>query len=284
MGMIARPGHAKSPKILIKDKVGKLAPELPPVLPKVAPIISIDGAGLVESAVLQETCDAEEETFRSRSLFTKQLEFSSLSQHQKRDLVQLVPEGDGERLEEGFVHAVNDCCPMELIRLPLHPDARSRFDQRIDRPRRQPSERSATTPRMSNWRGLDLQKVNFALQMNLDDFPIQSGPREMAGAAFVKEQMKDHSIKGRILRMTVPVPVCNVHVQFNIAFQDLFPIHPEGGMNEIGARLPIPKSKLNDLDEGTGYRAESGTKSAGIPHGLPFELGPLFGEVVGRFP
>jgi hypothetical protein len=103
--------------------------------------------------------------------------------------------------------------------------------------------------------------------MNLDDFPIQSGPREMAGAAFVKEQMKDHSIKGPILRMTVPVPVCNVHVQFNIAFQDLFPIHPEGGMNEIGARFPIPKSKLNDLDEGTGYRAESGTKSAGIPHG-----------------
>jgi len=36
--------------------------------------------------------------------------------------------------------------------------------------------------------------------------------------------------------MTVPVPVCDVDVQFNIAFQDLFPIHPERGMNEIGAR------------------------------------------------
>jgi hypothetical protein len=72
--------------------------------------------------------------------------------------------------------------------------------------------------------------------MNLDDLPIQSRPREMAGAAFVKEQVKDHSIKGRVLRMTVPVPVCDVDVQFNIAFQDLFPIHPERGMNEIGAR------------------------------------------------
>ena len=163
MGMIARTGHAKSPKILVKDKVGKMAPELPPVLPKVAPIISIDGAGLVEFAVLQEARDAEEETFRGRPLATKQLEFSSLSQHQKRNLIQLVPERDGERLEEGFVHAMNDRCPMELIRLPLHPDARSRFDQRIDRPRRQLSKRSATTARMSNWRGLDLQEVNFAL-------------------------------------------------------------------------------------------------------------------------
>ena len=105
--------------------------------------------------------------------------------------------------------------------------------------------------------------------MNLDDLPIQSCPREMAGTAFVKEQMKDHPIKGRVLRMTVPVPVCNVHVQFDIAFQDLSPVYPERGMNEIGAWLPIPKSKLNDLDEGAGYRAESGTKSAGIPHGLP---------------
>ena len=133
------------------------------MLPKVAPILSIDGAGLVESSVLQKACEAEEETFRGRPLVTKQLEFSSLGKHQKRDLVQLVPEGDGERLEEGFVHAMNDRCPMELIRLPLHPDARSRFDQRIDCPRRQLSERSATTARMSNWRGLDLQEVNFAL-------------------------------------------------------------------------------------------------------------------------
>jgi hypothetical protein len=45
-------------------------------------------------------------------------------------------------------------------------------------------------------------------------------------------------------------------------------------MNEIGAWLPIPKSKLNDLDEGAGYRAESGTKSAGIPHGLPLRHNP----------
>ena len=120
--------------------------------------------------------------------------------------------------------------------------------------------------------------------MNLDDLPVQSRPREMTGAAFVKEQMKDHSIKGRVLRMTVTVPVCDVHVQLNIAFQDLFPIHPEGSMNKIGTRFPIPKSKLNDLDQGTGYRAESGAESSGIPHGLPFKLGPLFAEVPGRFP
>ena len=98
--------------------------------------------------------------------------------------------------------------------------------------------------------------------MNLDDLPIQSRPREMTGGAFVKEQMKDHSIKGRVLRMTVTVPVCDVHVQFNIAFQDLFPIYPEGSMNKIGTRFPIPKSKLNDLDQGTGYCAESGAESS----------------------
>ena len=163
MGMVAWPGHAESPKILVKDKVGKLAPELPPMLPKVAPIIPIDVAGLVNFSVLQKACEAEEEAFRGRPLVTKQLEFSSLGQHQKRDLVQLVSERDSERLEKGFVHAMNDRCPMELIRLSLHPDTSSRFDQRIDRPRRQLSEWSATTPRMSNWRGLDLQEVSFAL-------------------------------------------------------------------------------------------------------------------------
>ena len=129
MGMIARPGHAKSPEILIKNKVGKLAPELPPMLPKVAPILSIDGAGLVESSVLQKACEAEEETFRGRPLVTKQLEFSSLGKHQKRDLVQLVSERNGECLEEGFVHAMSNRRPMELIRLPLHADASSRLDQ-----------------------------------------------------------------------------------------------------------------------------------------------------------
>ncbi len=253
------------------------------MLPKMTPIVAIDGAGLVESAILQKACHAEEKTFRGRPLVAKQLEFSSLSQHQKRDLVQLVAKRDGKRLEEGFVHAMSNRCPLELIRLPLHADASRRFDQRIDRPRRQLSERSATTARTGNRRGLNLQQVNFALQMNLDDLPILGRPSEMAGAAFVEEQMKDHTIKGRILRMAVPVPICDVHVQFNIALQHLLPIYPERGMNEIGTWLPIPEAELNDLDQRTDHGAEGGSEGPGIPHRLPFELGPLFGEVPGRF-
>jgi hypothetical protein len=40
-------------------------------------------------------------------------------------------------------------------------------------------------------------------------------------------------------------------------------------MNEIGAGLAIPESELDDLYEGTGNSPESGSKRAGVPHGLP---------------
>jgi len=54
-------------------------------------------------------------------------------------------------------------------------------------------------------------------------------------------------------------------------------------MNEIGAGLAIPESELDDLDEGAGNSSKRRPKRAGVPHRLPFELGPLFGEIPGRF-
>ena len=54
-------------------------------------------------------------------------------------------------------------------------------------------------------------------------------------------------------------------------------------MNEIGAWFAIPESELDDLHEGAGNSAESGPKRARVPHRLPFELCPFFGEMAGGF-
>ena len=94
--------------------------------------------------------------------------------------------------------------------------------------------------------------------------------------------MQHDPVKCRILRVTVTIPVCDVHVQFDISLEQLFSIYSERGMNEIGAGLAIPESELDDLYERTGNSPESGPKRAGVPHGLPFELGPLFSEITGR--
>ena len=282
MGMIAWPRHPESPEVLAKDQVGELASELPPVLPKMPPIVLVDGRRTVNFPVLQKACDAEEETFGGSPLVAQQLELRSLGQHQKRNLVQLVPKSDGKRLEEGFIHAVSDRCPTKLIRLPPHSDARRRLDQRIDRPACDLSEGSAAAPRMRN-RRMKMLQVNFALQVNLYDLPILCRPRKMAGAAFTEEQMKHDPIKGRVLRMAVTVPVCDVHIHFNISLEDLFPVHPERGMNEIGSGLAVPKSELDNLDEGAGNSSKSRPKRAGVPHRLPLELGAFFSEIPWRF-
>src|ERR1700722_2967762 len=83
--------------------------------------------------------------------------------------------------------------------------------------------------------------------------------------------------------MTVTVPVSDMDVQFDISLQQLFSVHTERGMNEIGAGLAIPESELDDLDEATGNSTESGPERAGVPHGLPFKFSPFFGEMAGRF-
>ena len=56
-------------------------------------------------------------------MVTKQLKFRSLGKYQKRNLVEFITESDRERLEEGFVHAMYERRPMQLIRFPLHSDA-----------------------------------------------------------------------------------------------------------------------------------------------------------------
>ena len=115
--------------------------------------------------------------------------------------------------------------------------------------------------------------------MNLYDFPVQCRPCKMVGAAFMKEQMKHDPIKCRVLRVTVAVPICDVHIQFDISLQQLFSVDSERCMNEIGAGLAIPESELDNLNQGTGNGTESGPERAGVPHGLPFEFGPFFGEI-----
>ena len=148
MGMVAWAYHSETPEILGKNDVSILAAELPPMLPKMPPILAIDGVRAVDSPVLQKAGEAEQEAFGGRLMVTKQLEFCSLGQDQERNFVQLVAKSDGERLEKGFVHAMDGCRPVELICLSLHSDASDRLEKGIDRPGWKPSERSATAARM----------------------------------------------------------------------------------------------------------------------------------------
>ena len=96
--------------------------------------------------------------------------------------------------------------PMKLIGLLLHADAGSRLDQRIDRPAGQSSQRCATTAWMGD-RGMVLEQINFALQVDLDDLSIHGCSRKVAGAALAEEKVKHDPVESRVLRVSVTVPV-----------------------------------------------------------------------------
>jgi len=85
-------------------------------------------------------------------------------------------------------------------------------------------------------------------------------------------------IKCRVLRVAVAFPIGHVHIPLDIAFKGVLSIHPDGGMNEIGAGLAIPESELDNLNYRAVGRLEGRAKRSGIPQGLPFEFGPFFGE------
>jgi hypothetical protein len=133
---------------------------------------------------------------------------------------------------------------------------------------------------MRDW-GIGIEQVNFALQMNLDDFPVLGGSRKVVGGAFVEEYMQYDLIKCRVLRVTVVLPIRDVHVPLDIAFECLFPIYADGRVNEIGAGLAVPESELDNLNKGSSGCVESSSEGPGVPKGLPFEFGPFFGEIIG---
>jgi hypothetical protein len=200
--------------------------------------------------VLQKPRDTEQETFCGRTFCAKQLKFDSLSQYKERNFVELVAKSNSKGLERGFVQAMSNRSPLELLGLFLRSDAGSRLDERIDYGWRKPTERSAAAAWMRN-RGIDLPQINLALQMYLYDLPILVGSRKMPGGAFMEKQMQDDSIKCRILRVPVPVPVSDMHVQFDIALENLISVDSYGCMNEIRAGFAIPESELDDLNDGT---------------------------------
>jgi hypothetical protein len=128
-----------------------------------------------------------------------------------------------------------------------------------------------------------MQQVNFALQVYLYNLPVLCRPREMAGTAFMEEQVKHDPIKGGVLRMTVTVPVCNMHIQFYISLQQLVSVDAERCVDKVGPRLAVPESELDNLDDGTGYGPKTGPKRTRVPDSLPFELGPFFSKIGVRF-
>jgi hypothetical protein len=201
-------------------------------------------------------------------LFTEQLKFGALSQQQERNLVKLVSKSDCEGLEKCLIDSVRERSSIELISLPLHSDFSGRLDEIIDRPSTQLPQRSATLSRMSDW-GIGIEQINFALQMNLDDFPVLGCARKVVGGALVEEYMQCDLIKCGVLRVPVVFPVRDVHIPLYIAFDCLFAIYADSRVYEIGAGLAVPESELDDLNEGTGGGAESSSERPGIPKSLP---------------
>jgi len=76
---------------------------------------------------------------------------------------------------------------------------------------------------MSDWR-MEVDSVNLALQVNLEDFSICGSTRKMVGATFVDEQMQDDSIERWVLRVSMSLPVANVHVELDISLQESLPV------------------------------------------------------------
>jgi hypothetical protein len=110
-----------------------------------------------------------------------------------------------------------------LVRLLLHTNPSSCLNDFIDCSGGNLSERAATTARMSN-RRMEANTVNLALQVNLKYFSIRCCSRKVIGASFMDEQMQDDSIKRWILRVSVSLPVGNVHIEFDISFKEWLPV------------------------------------------------------------
>jgi len=70
-------------------------------------------------------------------------------------------------------------------------------------------------------RGKQFCQLDLTSQMDLRNLTIGGCPRKMACAPFVEEQMKDRAVKSRVLPMAMPLPIRNVHVEFDVAFEDL---------------------------------------------------------------
>src|ERR1700730_14293083 len=102
------------------------------------------------------------------------------------------------RLQEWVVRSKEESPASELFRFLLHPDLRSRFNERIDRGSRKFTQRSTASSRMSK-RWVGIGKFDFFLEMNLDNFAILRRTRKMACPAAVKEDMKDDFIECEIL-------------------------------------------------------------------------------------
>ena len=124
---------------------------------------------------------------------------------------------------------------------------------------------------MRDW-GNGIEQVDFALQMNLDDFPVLGCAGKVVGGAFVEEYMQYYLIKCRVLRVPVVLPIRNVHIPLYIAAEHLFPIYADSRVNEIGAGLAVPESELDNLNKGSSGSVESSSERSGIPKSLPLSL------------
>jgi len=95
------------------------------------------------------------------------------------------------------------------------------LDEIVSCPGWQPFKGCTTATRVGNRRGKQFCQLDLTSKMDLGNLTIGGCPCEMACALFVKEQMKDCAVKSRILRMAMPLPIRDVHVEFDVAFEDL---------------------------------------------------------------
>ena len=77
--MIAWARHSKTPEISLQNEVRELTPELPPMLPKVAPVVRGRLTQRGWSCRLLGSRRCQKEAFSGRPLVTEQLKFGALA-------------------------------------------------------------------------------------------------------------------------------------------------------------------------------------------------------------
>src|SRR5271165_2162835 len=150
--MVARPRHPKFPEVFAKDQMRELTSKLPPISPKMSPIIPIRRQSLIDSLVLEKTGHPEQEAFCGGSIFMKQFQIGPLGQDEERNLVEFVAKRDRERLKDCLIHTVSSGSTLKLIRLLLHSHVGSCFDEIVNCPGWQLFKGCTTATRVRNRR------------------------------------------------------------------------------------------------------------------------------------
>ncbi len=109
-------------------------------------------------------------------------------------------------------------------------------------------------------------------QVNLRNRPVTVCTREQPLGAALKKHMEDHPVIFSILRMSVRLPIANVHVYLDRAPEDPNAVQFHRRVRKIGSRGAIPDAKLHDTYPLAGSPLELPPELARKPPGLHLQF------------